>query len=141
MRFQMDCVNFQWGTKLTQARSWDDATRAIMLAGKSLPLLPENERTPDNEVKGCESSVWMTIEWVDGQSQCRGFSDGKIVRGLIQLISEPIQNLSVAEFSRFNMDEYLIAVGLEKYLSPSRNNGVAALVTKLNQFQTHKGDS
>ena len=132
----MHLAKAQWGSKLVKSRAWDDAVRTIMLASKSLPNLPDGDRLPIHEVKGCESNVWMHLSVENETIDFRAYSDGKIVRGLIQIISEPIQNLSIEKFTEFDFDGYLTQLGLNKYLSPSRTSGVAAIVEKLKSLQT-----
>ncbi|MBO1254927.1 SufE family protein [Alteromonas sp. 5E99-2] len=125
----------QWVSRYIEATSWEGATRVLMLASKQLNALDEDQRSELHEISGCESRVWLKMTEENKLIQLKGYSDGKIVRGLIQLIFEPVQNVAKDAFCEFDFDGHLINLNLEKYLSPSRNSGVAALVAKLKQFQ------
>ncbi len=116
---------------VASAKGWDNATRAIMLAGKSLPLLPETMRQPDAYVPGCESDVWIASTVQDGKEVMAGWSPSKIIRGVLAIILEKANNLSLSERSTFDFNDYLARCDLDRYLSQSRGNGVRTVIEKL----------
>ena len=66
--------------------SWEDRYRFIIDIGKGLPELPEEDKAPDNIVRGCQSQVWLLTDLRDGKLQLRIDSDAHIVRGLIAIV-------------------------------------------------------
>lgn len=116
---------------VASAKGWDNATRAIMLAGKSLPLLPEPMRQPDAYVPGCESDVWIASTVQDGKKVMAGWSPSKIIRGVLAIILEKANSLSLSERSTFDFNDYLSRCELDRYLSQSRGNGVRKVIEKL----------
>jgi len=126
-----------WADAFTRAKGWDSATRVLMLAGKALPVLAEPDRTNENYINGCESSVWLKLSVNEDSKEIyiQAYSQGKIVRGLLQIVIEPLQNLSANEFSKIDLPSQIQAMNLHHLLSPSRNNGVAKVIERLQALQ------
>ncbi len=125
-------------TALQQAKGWDQSYRQLMLAGKSLPRLEAHLKTPASEVSGCESQVWIDVKVVNNQLQLVGDSPSKIVRGLLAVVFEALSNQAPAQVLEFDLHDYLATLGLNKHLSPSRGNGLSAVLTKIRQHcQSH----
>lgn len=106
-----------------------------MLLGKQLPALPEPLKTEQARVKGCESTVWLHID-LDEQQQhllLVGDSDTRIVKGLLSIVlalyngKTPMQALEINAYKEFEK------LGLIKHLSPSRGNGIKAIVDTIQQ--------
>jgi cysteine desulfurase / selenocysteine lyase len=119
---------------VTQARSWDETYRQIMLAGKTLALLDPAYRQTENEVIGCESQVWLLCKVENGAINLQAYSPSKIVRGLLAIMFEPLQGISPIQALAFDMSAYLAQLGLVKYLSQSRGNGLNAVMEKIIAF-------
>ena len=117
--------------RVASASGWDNATRAIMLAGKSLPLLPAEMRNASAYVNGCESDVWVATIYQDGQEIIAGWSPSKIIRGVLSIILEKANTLSPSERTAFDFHHYLSQCGLDRYLSQSRGNGMKKVIDKL----------
>ncbi|GAC14190.1 aminotransferase class V-fold PLP-dependent enzyme [Aliiglaciecola lipolytica] len=116
------------------ANGWDQVFRQIMLAGKSLTRLADNKKSADAEIYGCESQVWLVC-YVN-QSQDLMFevdASSKIVRGLLAVILEPIQNQSAEFVSSFDYKSYMTEIQLEKHLSETRGNGLNAVIQRIKQ--------
>ncbi len=101
-----------------------------MLAGKELPLLPEVQRTGDNRIDGCESPVWLAI---DEEGRFQGYSDSKILRGVLAILLEQANALPAEARGRFDYTSFLNDCGLTRYLSQSRNNGIRHVIAHLRQ--------
>ncbi len=125
----------KWGSRYYQARTWDESTRVLMLSGKHLATLPTEQRKAEYQLKGCESPVWVKYTLENNLVSVKAHSDGKIIRGLIYLIVEPIQGKTKAEFCCFDFGAYLTQLGLTKYLSPTRVHGISALIDTLKSYQ------
>ena len=113
---------------IRSAKGWDNTLRQIMLAGKVLSTLPEHERAESNYVKGCESDVWLKITMLNDQITVRAFSPSKIIRGVLAIIIEKAETLTLSELVDFDFEAYLSEIGMQRYLSESRGNGVTQVV-------------
>lgn len=119
--------------KVTNAKGWDEKYRQVMLASKALKVLPENQRTTENEVFGCESQVWVSISQHNGMIDCLGYANGKIVRGLLALMFDQIQGKPYAEVNSVDFEQSFLTMGLGQQLSESRGNGIRAVADVINQ--------
>lgn len=123
--------NLPLAANLRLAKGWDETYRQIMLAGKQLNKLPMEDRIGQYEVFGCESLVWLKCELQGQQLLLSADSPSKIVRGLLAIIFEPMGNMPLQHIRSFDLQHYLDELGLAKYLSPSRGNGLLAVVEKI----------
>ena len=117
--------------KLTSAKSWDGKYREIMLLGKQLPLFQAELKLDEALVSGCESQVWLYANWQDQQLWLALSSDSKIVRGLLAIVLAKFNGKTKDEISSVNVDQYFEKLGLSQHLSPSRSNGLHAIVEKI----------
>jgi cysteine desulfurase/selenocysteine lyase len=117
--------------KIMCSRGWDETYRQIMLAGKGLKRLPIDKRLNKYEVFGCESQVWLQCDVVEDRVILLADSQSKIVRGLLAIVFEPLENMSLAEILDFDLQAYLADLGLSKHLSQSRGNGLHAVVERI----------
>lgn len=111
------------------ASGWENQYRLIIQLGKLLPALPAEWQTEENRLKGCESQAWLIGE--KSEDGCWHFacdSDARIVRGLIVIVLAALNHQTAGAIQAFDMDGYFAELGLEKHLSPSRGNGLRAIV-------------
>ncbi len=111
------------------ASGWENQYRLIIQLGKLLPALPAEWQTEENLLKGCESQAWLRGE--KSEDGCWHFacdSDARIVRGLIVIVLAALNHQTAVAIQAFDMDGYFAELGLEKHLSPSRGNGLRAIV-------------
>ncbi|WP_429092813.1 SufE family protein [Aeromonas rivipollensis] len=116
------------------AHGWENQYRLIIQLGKQLPALPAEWQTEDNRLKGCESQAWLKSE--KGEDGCWHFacdSDARIVRGLIVIVLAALNHQNAEEIQAFDMNGYFAELGLEKHLSPSRGNGLRAIVLAIRE--------
>ncbi|WP_438863035.1 SufS family cysteine desulfurase [Neptunicella sp.] len=116
-----------------QAQGWDEKYRQIMLAGKSLTKIDDDKKTPEYEISGCESQVWLEIKIQQGKVQFNADSNSKIVRGLLALIFEALNAQSQDYIQLFDLPDYLQQLGLSRHLSPSRSNGLLAVIQHIHR--------
>ena len=112
---------------------WEDKYRFIIDLGKSLPELPEGLRTEDNLVRGCQSQVWLVADR-DPDSGClqlRIDSDAHIVRGLIAIVMAVYDGRRPADILEFDIEALFDDLELLKHLSPTRGNGLRALIGRI----------
>ncbi|KOO14223.1 Fe-S metabolism protein SufE [Vibrio xuii] len=114
-------------------KGWEDRYRQVIQWGKKLPQMPEALKSEQVTVSGCESLVWLVSQQVDGTWYFCADSDARIVRGLIALVMAAYDGKSAAEIQAFDIDGYFEQLGLIAHLSPSRGNGLKAIVEQIQQ--------
>lgn len=111
------------------ANGWENQYRLIIQLGKLLPALPGEWQQEAFRLKGCESQAWLKGEkGEDGNWHFACDSDARIVRGLIVIVLAALNHQTADTIQAFDMDTYFSELGLEKHLSPSRGNGLRAIV-------------
>ncbi len=114
-------------------KGWEDRYRQVIQWGKKLPQMPEELKSEQVTVSGCESQVWLVSEQVNGHWHFCADSDARIVRGLIALVMAAYEGKSSQEIQQFDIDAYFEQLGLIAHLSPSRGNGLKAIVEQIKQ--------
>ena len=112
---------------------WTERYQYLIDLGKQLPPFPEEHKTEDYRVLGCQSMVWLVPS---GDAQCMHFeatSDSAIVSGLIALVlrvysDRPARDIVDTE------PTFIGTIGLAKHLSPTRSNGLASMLAKLKGY-------
>jgi sulfur transfer protein SufE len=118
--------------RLQQSRSWNERYREIMLTGKALPSMPQSLKVEANLVNGCESNTWLYHESNrSGNLVFNVDSDARIIRGLLALLMEIFNNKTPEQILAQDIEKLFIELELEKHLSPSRGNGLKAVVEKI----------
>lgn len=111
---------------------WEDKYRYLIDLGEKLPPLEENCKTDAWKVVGCQSQVWLVPDFYDdGTISFRGDSDAMIVRGLIFVVLSIFNHKSKKEIKEIEVNNIFVKMGLEEHLSPSRRNGLSAMVEKI----------
>ncbi|MDE1310341.1 cysteine desulfurase sulfur acceptor subunit CsdE [Vibrio aestuarianus] len=112
-------------------KGWEDRYRQVIQWGKLLPQMPEALKSQQVTVAGCESQVWLVGEEIDGVWFFCADSDARIVRGLIALVMAAYNGKRSEQIQSFDVDSYFDKLGLNDHLSPSRGNGLKAIVDKI----------
>ena len=113
---------------------WEAKYKRIIELGKKLPAFPEEFQTEQLKVKGCQSQVWLKAELLPtGEVLFRGDSDALIVKGLLALVLNVFSQSKPQEILEAPM-EFLKELGLESHLSPSRSNGVFAMIKQMRLY-------
>jgi len=119
-------------TLFTKTKGWDSRHREIMLLGKVLPRLDKALRNEQTLIAGCESLAWLISEQDEqGNFHFSADSDAKIIRGLLVIVLSAFNNKNVKEIQQFDIEDYFTQLGLMQHLSPSRGNGLLAIVDKI----------
>ncbi|MBC3764272.1 SufS family cysteine desulfurase [Neptunicella marina] len=118
---------------ISQAKGWDAKYRQLMLAGKKHQGMADEDKTADTRVSGCESNVWLKTEVKGEQLTISADSESKIIRGLLALICEVLNQQSVEYINVFDLAGYLTEAGLERHLSPSRTSGLNSVFNAIKQ--------
>ncbi|BDA11527.1 SufE protein [Aeromonas caviae] len=116
------------------ANGWENQYRLIIQLGKLLPTLPAEWQQEEHRLKGCESQAWLKGEKSeDDRWHFACDSDARIVRGLIVIVLAALNHQPAATIHSFDMEGYFTELGLEKHLSPSRGNGLRAIVLAIRE--------
>lgn len=119
------CVDFE------NNKSWDKQYRLIIQLGKKLPVLADTEKTEVNQVKGCESLAWCLVENVGEQFHFTMDSDTRVVKGLMMILLIIFQDKNKQQIDAIDINVLFEQLGLLNHLSPSRTNGLLAIVEKI----------
>lgn len=106
---------------------WLDKYEYIIELGKKLDSFPENKKTDDRLIKGCQSRVWLDWEVKDGKLYFTADSDAIITKGIISLLISVYSGRSAEEIAGDDFS-FLEKLGLKKNLSPTRANGLESMV-------------
>ena len=106
---------------------WSERYQYLIDLGRKLPPFPEAWKTDEHRLHGCQSIVWIVAEGDAGRLDFHAVSDSAIVSGLIFLALRVYSGRPAAEIAATEPD-YIDAIGLAKHLSPTRSNGLAALL-------------
>lgn len=112
---------------------WMDRYALLIEMGNGLPAFPESARTEQNLIDGCQSKVWLTAEYKDGIISYQGDSDAILVKGIVALLLKVLSGHTPQEI--IDTELYFIdRIGLREHLSPTRSNGVAAMLKQMRLF-------
>ena len=111
---------------------WTERYQYLIDLGRKLPPFPETLKTEAHKVHGCQSQVWLVANGDAQRLDFQAISDLAIVSGLIALLlrvysGRPAQEILDTE------PRYIEAIGLAKHLSPTRSNGLAAMLQTIKQ--------
>lgn len=112
---------------------WMDKYALLIDLGNSLPPLEEKYKTESNLIEGCQSRVWLQADYKDGKIIFKGESDAVIVKGIVSLLINIMSNHTPQEI--LDTDLYFIEkIGLKEHLSPTRSNGLVAMVKQMRMY-------
>jgi cysteine desulfuration protein SufE len=116
------------------AAGWEQRARLLMQFGDRLPALDDAQKCEANRVHGCESQVWLVGDLRDGHWQFKASSDARMIRGLVALLLLRVNGLSAADIKQIDLPDWFNQLGLSRQLSPSRSNGLNAVLTRMNEL-------
>lgn len=113
---------------------WMDRYAYIIELGSSLPPMEEKYKTPANLIEGCQSRVWIEASLSpEGKIKFEADSDAMIVKGIVALLMRVLNDRTPQEI--LDADPYFIdAIGLKEHLSPTRSNGLVAMVKQIHLY-------
>jgi len=111
--------------------TWEDRYQLIIDMGKSLPKMEKKLMVDSNKLRGCQSTVYfVTNDNDDNTMSFQANSDAFIVQGLIALILKIFNNKTPHQIISTELI-FLKKIGLDKHLSPTRKNGLSAMINKI----------
>ncbi len=112
---------------------WEEKYKILIKLGKGLPTFPEEYRTEQNLIRGCQSQVWLQANFADGRVEFISDSDASITKGIVALL--------VTIYSGATPDEllttkptFLEEIGIRDHLSMNRANGLASMIKQISIY-------
>lgn len=119
---------------------WTERYQYLIDLGRKLPDLPEAWKTEEHRLLGCQSKVWIVAQGDARKLDFHALSDSSIVSGLVFLALRVYSGRSAAEILD-TAPSYIADIGLSKHLSPTRSNGLAALLAFIQDSARRAGDT
>jgi len=110
---------------------WEERYKYIIDLGEHMHKMPRELQTNDRLVKGCQSNVWINVKFENDKLCFEVDSDAIIVRGLLALVMAAYNDKTALQIRQFDIDNYFKALDLEQHISPTRGNGLRAIVAKI----------
>ena len=111
---------------------WMGRYEYVIDLGKQLPDFPEEWKTEDNRIKGCQSQVWLNMQLQDGKLHIDGTSDAAIVKGLVSVVLRVYSDRTPEDILAAKPD-FIKEIGFTDHLSPTRSNGLHAMLRAIYQ--------
>ena len=119
--------------EFSDMEDWMDKYAYIIDLGNAVPPIDEKYRTPEHLIEGCQSRVWLNAELEDGKVIFTADSDAIIVKGIISLLIKVLSGHTPDEILEPDL-HFIDAIGLAEHLSPTRSNGLAAMVKQMRMY-------
>ncbi len=112
---------------------WMDKYQLLIDIGSEQPALPDEYKTEQNLIDGCQSRVWLQADLKDGTITFQAESDALIVKGIVALLIRVLSGHTPQEI--MEADLYFIErIGLKEHLSPTRSNGLVAMLKQMKMY-------
>lgn len=113
---------------------WMDRYQLLIDLGSEQPPLDEKYKTENNLIEGCQSRVWLQADLMsDGTVRFLAESDALIVKGIVSLLVEVYSGHTPNEILE-NEPYFVVAIGLKEHLSPTRSNGLVAMIKQMRLY-------
>jgi cysteine desulfuration protein SufE len=119
--------------EFTSFDDWMDRYSLLIDYGNGLEAFPQEDKTDQNLIEGCQSKVWFTAKMENGKIIYQGDSDAILVKGIVALLIRVLSGHTPAEIvdaDLFFIDE----ISLREHLSPTRSNGLNAMLEQMLAF-------
>ena len=119
--------------EFTSFDDWMDRYSLLIDYGNGLDPFPQEDKTDQNLIDGCQSKVWFTAEMQDGKVIYKGDSDAILVKGIVALLIRVLSGHTPEEI--VNTQLYFIdEIQLREHLSPTRSNGLNAMLRRMIEY-------
>lgn len=120
--------------QFAEVDDWMDRYAMIIDLGNELEAMPEQVKTPDRLIDGCQSRVWLDAELgQDGKMHFKADSDALIVKGIIALLVDVLEGHTPQEVLDADL-HFIKDIGLQENLSPTRSNGLLAMIKQIKYY-------
>lgn len=113
--------------------SWEEKYEYIIDLGKKLEPLDERFKVPENIIKGCQSTVWLTSEFKDGKIYYKADSDAVIVKGLISMLIKVLSDNTPDAILEAKLD-FINNIGMMTHLAQTRSNGLLSMIKQIKNY-------
>lgn len=116
---------------------WEERFGYVIGLGRKLPGMPEEAKTEENRVQGCQSKAWLIARQQPGTTPKLEFladADAFIVRGLIAILLLAYSGKTAEEILEFDIDDLFSKLGLDRHLTPARSNGLHSMVNRIQRM-------
>lgn len=119
--------------EFSQFDDWMDKYALLIDLGNTLQPLEDKYKIPQNIIEGCQSRVWLNANLVEGKVIYEGESDAVLVKGIVSMLIQVLSGHTPEEI--LDTDLYFIEkIGLREHLSPTRSNGLLAMVKQMKLY-------
>lgn len=112
---------------------WMDRYQLLIDLGSEQAPLAEQYKTPQNLIDGCQSRVWLQADLVDGKVRFQAESDALIVKGIVALLIRVLDNQTPQDIMAADL-YFIERIGLREHLSPTRSNGLLAMLKQMKMY-------
>ena len=112
---------------------WEAKYNYIIELGKTLPTMPNQYKTDDYLIKGCQSRVWLKADKENNVLHFMADSDALIPKGIIALLLKLVNHQSTDEILNYDFG-IINKIGLQQHLSPTRANGLLSMINSIKQY-------
>lgn len=112
---------------------WMDRYQLLIDLGSEQEPLAEQYKTPQNLIDGCQSRVWLQADLVDGKVRFQAESDALIVKGIVALLIRVLDNQTPQDIMAADL-YFIERIGLREHLSPTRSNGLLAMLKQMKMY-------
>ncbi len=112
---------------------WMDRYQYLIDLSKNLPLIDNQFKTEQYLIKGCQSSVWLNAEKRDGLVYFTADSDALITKGIVALLVRILSGQTAHDIQTADL-HFIGDIGLKENLSPTRSNGLVAMIKQMRIF-------
>lgn len=112
---------------------WMDKYQHIIEMGQSLSSIPEDKKSEDNIVHGCQSRVWLVANPGSEKIDYQADSDAIITKGLIAMLIRVLSGQPPQEILNADL-AFVDAIGIREHLSPTRSNGLTAMIKQMKYY-------
>ena len=112
---------------------WMDKYQLLIDLGSEQKPLPEQYKTPQNLIDGCQSRVWLQADYIDGKVHFQAESDALIVKGIVTLLIRVLSDHTPDEILTADL-HFINDIGLTEHLSPTRSNGLLAMLKQMKLY-------
>lgn len=119
--------------EFNQFDDWMDKYALLIDYGNDLAPLDEKYKTPQNLIEGCQSRVWFNVEMKEDKMMIEGESDALLVKGIVSLLIRTLSGQKPTDIVD-NELYFIDRIGLKEHLSPTRSNGLLAMVRQIKLY-------
>lgn len=118
--------------ELNLFQDWTERYEYVISLGKKLPAMPDDLKTSDRLIEGCQSQVWLNATCEDGKMKYLADSDSVITKGMIALFVRVLDGHAPDEVLKADMS-FVDQTGLKEHLAPTRANALNLMATQMKQ--------